>query len=796
MRILFHEHLFDETPKEYQVEGKTWGEIIDKLQIRGHLSIYDNGKTLLYPQCRDIQPVMDTVRIMRRLEDAKDWTFAIGGLMTIAGALLWFTPVGAPLLIGGVSLLIGAMSIKPMEQPKTPESYEGGYNINGTQNVNAIGNVPPLVLGESMVKPPVVGTQISRIQGVGINGKQYVKFLYCLGYRGDGSLVQNIKVGDTLFATNSAGVMNGTITLDGGLRGNCEIRQDGTLPLLYNTMCKEQQVGTELKGFATMEHSFFTTVSGCERIALSIIFQGLYKMQESGSLDYQSESVRVYMRPSGTTDSFVMVDEQVFSGNRNRQYTYNMYVQPTAQMVLNNPSKQWDVVVCRGGLANVNDTKVNATPYLGYIQYQTTREPLAPEMYNKLVLLACEFEATNELQSRLAEVSCIVKNRYHVYNSTNDNWNTVAYTSNPAAIYRALLKGPYLPRQATDDQIDYATLNSLYEWCETNGRTCNTVISSPMQLRELLNNVLFTCQGAFYLKNGLYSVSFDKEQASPVALLIPKNTNDFHGAKVFGGVIDALECTFVDKNADYKETTELVLPYGATTYTNKQSQKMFGTDNYEQAVKIARYIMACNKLRPETYTLKIGIEHYSIPRGSRVLVQHDVLKTGICSGRVKRVFQAQGTWQIEIDETPAAQSPDGEYAVVIFKANGDIITVGVVPPSGYESVLATYENPIGVAEGDLYAFGVSGMETVDCIVSSKTLSDDMTCELTLMGYNSDIYSATNAEIPTYNPKVFRGNTFSLGGEYPDLTDLKDNLVVSHFGNIFFDFGTYARKETE
>ena len=800
MRILFHEHLFDESPKEYQVEGKTWGEIIDKLEIRGHLSIYDNGKTLLYPQCRDEKPIMDTVRIMRRPEDQKTWSYIVGGVMTIAGAILTFTGVGAsigvPLMVGGVSTLVGAMLIKPIETPKDHESYEGGYNINGTQNVNAIGNTPPLVLGESMLKPPLVGTQISRIVGSGINGKQYVKFLYCLGYRGEGGncLVTDIRVGDTKFASNSGSTMNGSITVDGGLVGSCEIRQDGTLPTLYNTMCKEQSVGAEIKLYSDMVTNFFTTVSGCDSVTMSIIFQGLFYMNDDGGLRNQSEAIRVYMRAAGTTNSFVQVgNDFTFTGNRNRQYTFQITVQPTAQMVINNPSKQWDVVVCKAGIADTNSSKVNAKPYLGFIQYQTIREPLAPEMYNKLVFLACEFEATNELQSRLAEVSCIFKNRYHYYNGTN--WNSTKYTSNPAAIYRAMLKGRYLPRTATDDQIDYATLNALYDWCEENGRTCNAVISSPMQLRELLNNILFTCQGSFYLKNGLYSVSFDKVQASPVALLIPKNTNDFHGSKVFGGVIDALECTFVDKNAGYKETTELVLPYGATTYQNKQSQKMFGTDNYEQAVKIARYIMACNKLRPETYTLRIGIEHYSIPRGSRVLVQHDVLKVGICSGRIKRVYEEGGSWQVQIDESVAQQPSGNDYGMVIFKGNGDIIDVGIYAPQVGGDTLVAFEEPVGVEEGDLYAFGITGMETVDCIVTAKTIEDDMTCELTLMGYDNAVYSATNATIPTYNPKVFRGNSFYFGAGYPDLVDLKDNLLVSHFGNIFFDFGTYSQKET-
>lgn len=796
MRILFHEHIFDETPKEYQVEGKTWGEIIQKLEIRGHLSIYDNGKTLSFPECADIQPVMDTVRIMRMPENKKTWNYIIGGVMTVAGAILAITGVGAglgySLMLGGVGMIVGTMIKTPI--PKTPsiEDYAGGYNINGSSNVNAIGNVPPLVLGEYMIKPPVVGTQISRIVGSGINAKQYVKFLYCLGYKGEGALVKNIKIGDTMFATNNANVYNGEITVDGGLIGSVELRQDGTLPLLYNTVIKELQVGTEIKSYNDMQNIFYTTITGCDAINLSVIFQGLYRMKDDGNITSVSEGVRIYMRPAGGT-TWTLVQSQTFTGSRNKQFIFQMTATPTQQMAVENPSGRWDVMVCKSGIANDNDSKVNARPYLGFIQYVTTRRALTQDMTDKLVFLACEFEASQELQSRIAEVSCVVKRKYKIWNGTN--WNTVAFSSNPAAIYRDLIQGDYLPHKARDEQVDWATLNSLYEWCETNNRTCNWVISNKIQVRELLNNVLFTCQGSFYLKNGLYSISFDREQPSPVALLIPKNTSDFHGNKVFNNKIDAFECTFIDKDADYKETTEIVLPYGATTYENLQSLDMFGTTNYDQVVKIARYLLACNEQRPETYTLRIGIEHYSIPRGSRVLVQHDVLKVGICSGRILALDTTHQDYAtIMIDEVVEAGDPQGSYCLTIFKENGDIITVGITPPAVGSNTLVTDGDLTGVSVGDLYAYGLSGLETIDCIVTEKVLGDDMSCELTLMGYSPSIFTATDRPVPDYNPKVYRGNTFYTGGNIEELGELKDNIVISHFGNVFFDFGVYAQKE--
>lgn len=799
MKVLFHEHIFDECPKEYEVDGNTWGEIIKELGIKGHLSIFDNGKELSYPECHDLKPEMDTVRIMRRPDD-KATSYIVAGVLTVAGAILTFTGIGAsvgvPLMVSGITMAVGTMLIEPMPETKALEDYSGGYNINGSTNANAIGNVPPLVLGECMIKPPVCGLQVTRVEGSGINAKQYVKFLYCLGYRGEGSLVTNIRIGDTVFASNSAGVFNGEIEVDGGLVGKCEIRQDGSLPALYNTLSKETQVGSELKKFAEMEKVYYTSTYGCDRVTLSIVFQGLYRMKDDGGLDYCSEAIRVYMRPAGSDKPWVQVSNDLtYTGNRNKQYIYTAVVEPTQQMVVENPNKQWDVLVCKVGIANDTDSKVNAKPHLGFIQFNTSREPVVSPMKEKVIFLACEFEASAELQSRIGELSCIVKNKYHVYDEENDNWDKVDYSSNPAVLYLDILKGNYLPYKAKDRQIDYPKLVELYKWCEENKRTCNAVISNQLQVRELLNNILFTCQGSFYLKNGLYSVSFDRVQPSPVALLIPKNTSDFKGSKVFGNKIDAIECTFADKNADYKTTTEIIMPYGKTSFSNKKSVEMFGTDNFEQAVKIARYMMACNEQRPETYSLTMGIEHFSIPRGSRVLVQHDVLKVGITSGRIENIKKVDdNNWAITIDEIVDIGIPEEEYCLTIFKADGDMITIPVETPIDGTSVLNAFAEPVGVQVGDLYAYGIMGTETIDCLVDTKKVLDDMRCELTLIGYAHSVFSATDTEVPPYNPKVYRGSVFYQGGGVSNPDELDDYLKISHFGNIFFDFGVYAQKD--
>ena len=277
MRVLFHQHLFDENPKEYDVEAKTFGELLQKTGIKGHVVIYDWGDRLEYPACHDLQPKAQTIRIIRVPENKAAKT--IGGVVgIIAGTVLSFVGMpllGAALIMAGTSLLSAAF-IKTPETPATPNlpEYVDGYNLYGGSNPSAIGKTPPVVIGKHKILPPMVGTGITRIQpgrvglwpgsrlndSGGFTATQHVKFMYCLGYITDDTLVTDIKLGGSLFCSNKEGIRNGQLVIDGNFAGTAELRQDGQLPNMYQQGIKETQINAEIKEMSEdYAKAFFTT---------------------------------------------------------------------------------------------------------------------------------------------------------------------------------------------------------------------------------------------------------------------------------------------------------------------------------------------------------------------------------------------------------------------------------------------------------------------------------------------------------------------------------------------------------
>lgn len=814
MRVLFHQHLFDENPKEYTVDGETWGEIVQKIGIKGHLAIYDWGTRLEYPACHDLKPKGKTARIIR-LPKNKTAKIIVGAALTVAGVALAFVPgagiVGASLIISGLAVF--ASSFIKIPEQKDMSQYKDGYSIYGGNNPNAIGRTPPVVIGEHKVLPPIVGTNVSRIQdgprhtarpsshigqflGIyyddlgGFDSTQYIKFLYCLGYRSDDTLVKDIKIDGNLFCSNKEGVRNGALVIDGNFGGRAEIRQDGFLPSLYTTSTKETNVNSEVKTYSEeYAKGFYTTQPRTVGIGFSIYISGFFYTKDDGGITWTQTGFTVLYRAAGATD-WKTLDKQAFSGNQNKLWRKSFQYDIPEEDLANNPSGIWEVLVARTG--GGDSTRHSNKMIVGYFQSITKEPPVTGKLSKKLVYLCCEFQATEANIQSIQNLTAVVQNAIPIWDG--NNWDTKAFTSNPAAWYRWVMKSPCLPRQAADSRFAMIDIETLYNWCEDEGRTCNAVVSSPVQVRDLLNDILSTCQATFYLKNGLYSYSHDKSRPNPVALLTPKNSSDFTIQKDFSEPIDAIEVSFNDKESDYEQVSEVILPYGATDYSNSSKMDLFGTTNYAQATKIARYLLACNKQRAETYTLTLGIEHFSIPRGERVIIQQDVLNVGVASGRIESIGTDGTHGVITIDETVSGQGT-GQFAIKIFREDGVIQTIPVISQeqTSNQLLVSLEENDLSeIREGDLYAYGPSGMEVLDCVVKDKAPIDNYKCELTLIPYDESIFEATDKPVPAYNPKIF-GGTGGLSWTPPsDLTPpTLETIQTPHQGNIFYDFAAYS-----
>jgi hypothetical protein len=102
------------------------------------------------------------------------------------------------------------------------------------------------------------------------------------------------------------------------------------------------------------------------------------------------------------------------------------------------------------------------------------------------------------------------------------DWERYEVSSNPASAYLHCLRGNFLPEKAGVETIYWQALEALYLWCEANDYKCDGIISNGEPLRSILNKILATCRGSFYIKSGMYSLIHDIEKANPIALLTPK----------------------------------------------------------------------------------------------------------------------------------------------------------------------------------------------------------------------------------------------------------------------------------
>jgi hypothetical protein len=202
---------------------------------------------------------------------------------------------------------------------------------------------------------------------------------------------------------------------------------------------------------------------------------------------------------------------------------------------------------------------------------------------------------------------------------------------------------------------------------------------------------------------------------------------------------------------------------------------MWGVTGYEQIIKLGRYLLASARNRPERYSVTVSIEHFGLPVGERVLLQHDALLVGMAGGFIKAVDVKSKT--IQIDEVLHVKSAE-KYAIEAFKRDGSIVFLQVVGfkrfrvdgisfndmkeessekssgEHGFKEQSSKEQSSkeqrgdaiadtfvidgdlTDIVIGDIYAFGVSDKVVEDCLIEVKVInqSPSLSAELTLIPY--------------------------------------------------------------
>lgn len=802
MKVLFYEHIATSVYKEHELKRRCkYSTIIKKLGVNGHFCIVDGDETLYYPDCKDLKPKSEVIHIKRIPQGGGGNVISaiVGAVITAIGVVVGITTgwtgvgaiVGGSLIASGAAMMVGAGISELLggaRQPNVPSLKEDSqkeerYGLTGTSNKVSLGSKYPVIFGRHVVTPPIVGNYYTELENNTGDSDQFMRVLLCVGY--NQLSLKDFKIGLNELASNSGDIRNGIIPKTGTYDADIELRQDGLYPDLYPYRKYEEQISAEVKYFESEAEYTETrmTVKNTTGIYIILSFQGLYSVSSSGDYQNASATIGVKYRPKGSQTWFFMA-QNTYTNNKNALLRYYVSKTFTDQEMELNPTGEWEVIVYRTAPASTASTVVNKC-YWATLRSDTNQRPVIQKELNKMCVVALKIRANEQTSGILDQISVVAQSVFPVWNG--EDWNTLLPTSNPASCYLGALRSNFLTKRVSDDRIDWQAVKTFYEWCETNNYECNGVISNGEQVFNILNKILQTSRANFYLKDGLYSLTHDVPVTNPVALFTPKNSRNFTAQKLFPTHIDGMDVTFNDEQNNWVADNQIIYPYGHIETGDETNQEMnaWGVTSYSQAVKLARYILACNELRPESYQLTVGLENFSIPLGSRCLIQHDVLLVGITGGRIISVTGQK----IELDEIVKAPDTTKIYALKVFHNDGTINTVVVNTPI-IETNTLTAQGQFVAAEGDIYAFGQYGNETLDCIVTGKTIGENLSGTLTFMPYAPEVFDCDSQAIPAYEPHITKPipQGYSIIGE---TLEPAKGVDVQDDGVVYYDFANYA-----
>jgi len=670
-----------------------------------------------------------------------------GTIAFIAGLVLTFfvPPLGYSLMIlgGGTALLGATIAVTDalLQRALTSASLDEPLpQIHGARNTLRPWGSVPVIIGTHRIAPYYAAKPFTSLSG----NDQYLTLLFAVGY--NPLTIENMKIGDTPLAS-FAGVTS-------------EVIQDGSVPTLYPKTVFEEALSVLLKYNVPAVRR---TQSNVAELSVDIAFpQGLCTFDDGGDKTNRTVNIEAYYKKDTDPDeSYALMGYfNVTDNNITDNKTSAVRKTVVKDVSASGNSGAWDIKLIRN-TADSTDTSILDKCY--WTTYRSVRDtpPVSAVARAKIVMIGLKIKATDQLSGVVDTFNLLAKGKYKKYDgggSGSAYWS-VAETRNPAAAYLYALQGTWNPKPVPDSLIDWATLESWYDWCQTtNVHYCDMVIDGSHRLEEVLSQIAIVGRATFTMRDGKYSVVHDTTRSTVVQLFTPRNSWDFIGEKEFKDAPHAIRCQFINENLEYKQDERIVYDdgYNEGNATRFEKVSLLGVTDPDQVWKMGRYLLAVGRLRPEMYSLNVDMEHLVCTRGDLVRVMHDVPLLGIKPARIKALnMSGPDVASVVIDET-CTMELGKSYAVRYRRSDGLVVYKTITTVEGNQTTL-TFTTAVPPAEapavGDLLAFGEAGLETRDMIVITIEMQKDLAAKLYLMDYSPAIFTADSGTIPDWDPGI-------------------------------------------
>lgn len=659
--------------------------------------------------------------------------------------------------------LIATMAAYALIPPPSMPRISGGdgaaeFNrlnaITGTSNQATPYGTIPMVIGECRYYPTLAANPYTEILG----DQQYLRMLFDLGY---GDLeISDIKIGETPIESFDDVEYEISLTPD-----------------LFTDDIFEISLG---ESFNSGDVSNKTTQTLTDEVAIDIAFPGgLFGVDKKGNTTQASSGFNLEFRAVGSTGSWTAVaslpasDVTVSTPSCFAQggtFVIRSSARKTVRIGVRwkVPRGQYDVRMTR--FATTYAVGTEASTRFDTAQLATFRsiKHTNPSKTGTLKL-ALRIKATDQLNGVINQLSVLGQQKIRVYDSSLEEWLAPAVNTNPAWIYHWLLTTcSGVAQLVADSRVDLPAFVAWAEDCENKGFTAKGIIDKAIASGELYRMVLSAGRASFAMRDGLYSVLYDRDGLVPVQHFSPANSRDFTGQRMFIDLPHALRVRFQNPALNWQEDEIIVLDDGYTfnglnargVPSSDPPAEKFETLSVpyvtepKAAWQLARYQLAQGKFRPNIYSWVADVEHLICTRGDLVYMVHDVTDWGSGFGLIKDVGGVGGFVDQILTAEPITLEIGQTYSVrVRDKQNGSHISViASVTGDGHILNLAT-PMPNTVDTGDLYIIGQTSKEIKQLLVTKIEPSADLNATIQAVEYNAAVQTYDDNPPDTFSSAI-------------------------------------------
>ncbi len=470
-------------------------------------------------------------------------------------------------------------------------------------------------------------------------------------------------------------------------------------PLVGDTVMLIINTGTGVVTYPTLEVAaddwFSPTATFSEAHNLEIIFElpsGLYSRRASGALITNKCSLFAQYRAVGTSkwidfayefseslhiESYI--DETLNAGILSRKTTKPIAVSMKAlppDGALLDPKLTYEIRVTAASSSPVN--LINAASLI--YGAENAEEAWPGFTYPGEALIGIKALASGQLNSDLDVQVDVERSKVWVWNTrlaASNKWVEADADNHAWAVYDILVQGFYNTASARihpaypdlnivgntwtnadgtfeaqaqaiygcgidPERIDYESFRTWAENINTIGYTLNIVFDTFMTAWDAILRICQEGRGMVYpIGATIYAFTDKAEDVSQIFTMGTIQTDSFVQKYVESKQqINLVEVDYFDANKNYEKTgiTARKSDWDSSRDVSVPSKvTLYGTDNFDQAQSIARFMLMGTELLDNVMVFEVDIDSLAALAGEVIGVQHSITDAGIgCGGRIVR----------------------------------------------------------------------------------------------------------------------------------------------------------------